>query len=251
MPDFIKKIVDDATMEKLLTMAKAMADTAISKKDLIATSIVSFVIGGFTYYLYIRRTQSKSKASEMAELPSSSINRNSRPAPLVQLGIDPVTGLPEITPPDKIVHQAPDRYGSAAPGPHGMEIHEEVARQQARDADEANATQTRQARNQSVLGSIKRVQDMGGNTGNSETAQGGVATAVRGTGGLGGGAGASVGGGYGGGHGYDLDDGDEVSQRPSTQDAGQRESDEEGSTDDAADEESWNESIFGPRYSSH
>lgn len=241
----MSKILNDNTMDNILNMAKEIAQTAAAEKKAIASTFVGFVIGGLTFYLYIRCTTSKSKTL---------LTRSNVPAPLIQpAAIDPITGRPKITPQDKIVHKAPDRYGSAAPGPHAMEIHEEVALQAARDAEEevnANANPLRasnQARDASVEKSIVRVRELSQGLPDREVAQGRVVTAVRGTGIVGEeeehDAGECVVAGYGhGGEGSNED-------VETSSDENAEEVQERGSRygTPSLDEGSWDEEMLGPR----
>ncbi|OAL01669.1 hypothetical protein IQ06DRAFT_303938 [Phaeosphaeriaceae sp. SRC1lsM3a] len=243
MLNIMSKILNDNTMDNILNMAKEIAQTAAAEKKAIASTFVGFIIGGLTIYLYVRRTTNR---------PNTILNRSNVPAPLIQpAAIDPVTGRPKITPQDKIVHKAPERYGSAAPGPHSMEIHEEVALQAARDAEEeadANPLRTSsQARDASVEKSIVRVRELSEGLPDREVAQGRVVKAVRGTGIVGEEEEHDAGEGVVAGYGHGGEGSNEDVETSSDKNA--EEVQERGSRygTPSLDEGSWDEEMLGPR----
>ncbi|KAH7411736.1 hypothetical protein DE146DRAFT_251767 [Phaeosphaeria sp. MPI-PUGE-AT-0046c] len=244
MPNIMDKILEDKSMDIILNIAKSIAETAAAERKAILSTFVGFVIGGITFYLFVRRTTSK---------PKNGLGRAARPAPLILLtAIDPSTGLTKITPPEKIVHNAPDRYGSAAPGPRGMEIHEEVAWQAARDLEEAEASATRlraanQARDQSVFSSIKRVHELSQGLPDREVDQGGLVTAVRGTCGMAGGEENGVGGGMVAEYEHSIEGSNDNSETLSGGDLEGGDETEDGNASKSMDEDSWDESIWGLR----
>jgi hypothetical protein len=62
---------------------------------------------------------------------------NRVPAPINTLLNAAGIEIPKITPPDKVVHEAPASYGDLAPSGKGLEMHEEFPKQKAIDAEEA------------------------------------------------------------------------------------------------------------------
>jgi hypothetical protein len=86
------------------------------------------------WYAYLNRSHLK----EAVAAPPSEARRDTNHRKLtITTGAGPAPTADEITPKDKIIHKAPDSYGSLAPGGKPLEIAEEHEKQKVIDAQEA------------------------------------------------------------------------------------------------------------------